>query len=311
MYAGKEHKDPVSRIICGPRQRVKHKEKNPDLLQGIFRPTPQFADRKFVNIRPVSQLMAWVITRELNLGFSGSSNSKSSSSRAPSNENPAGSFHGSSDRSGGAVSSGIALSPVVGSVAGLDSLTVSSSEHGSKQSTSRRALANNSDTLDGKHIINQQSRNLDLQNKPTLLGKIFALKFHHRHILFDKSQNLPVVGKSNNIGYGGVLYKESSLEGYQKNNLLSKNDIYIEKEGTGNNGSKKVEKEDQILIWAIDKNQDYGPYNLLTHNCQHWVNDVNKTFEERKTKYTKKNKKSRKRKQRKQRKYRHRRHRRH
>lgn len=32
--------------------------------------------------------------------------------------------------------------------------------------------------------------------------------------------------------------------------------------------------EDKILTLAIDDKKNYGPYRLLTHNCQHWVNDV-------------------------------------
>jgi len=68
----------------------------------------------------------------------------------------------------------------------------------------------------------------------------------------------------------GVLYKETSLNGYVKNNQLSKDDIYCVERG--------VKTEDQILQEAIEEHKNYGPYRLLTHNCQHWVNDVNQTF---------------------------------
>lgn len=227
---------------------------------------------KMADNKHVSQLMAWVITRELNLGMSQSSNSESSSSRAPQRNVPAGSSHGSSDSSGGAVSSGITLSPTILPIVGSDSSTIVSSGNGSKHSISDKALRNgNTEVLDAEHIINQPiTNNIDLQNKSSVLGKIFNLKFHHRHILFNKSYDLPIVGESNNIGYGGVLYKETSLNGYVKNNELSQDNIYITPRG--------IKTEDQILQEAIKKHENYGAYRLLTHNCQHWVNDVASTF---------------------------------
>lgn len=266
MYEARQNKEKVNRRIDsaggGARQRVKTGNKRKDLIQNI----------KLADNNHVSQLMAWVITRELNLGMSQSSNSESSSSRAPQGNAPAGSSHGSLDSSGGAVSSGITLSPTILPIVGSDSLTNISSEHGSKYSISNQALRNeDQEILDAQHIIDQPiTNNIDLQNRSSALGRILNLKFHHRHILFNRSYTLPVVGKSNNIGYGGVLYKESSLNGYVKNNNLSQDDIYITSNG--------VKTEDEILKEAISTHQNYGAYRLLTHNCQHWVNDVNQTF---------------------------------
>lgn len=149
------------------------------------------------------------MTRELNLGMSPSSNSASSSSRAPQQGINAGSSHGSSDNSGGAVSSDIALSPTILPKVGSDSSIIVSSGNGSKHSISGKALRNEkTGVLDAEHIINQPiTNNIDLINRNSALGKIFNLKFHHRHILFDKLYELPIVGESNNIGYGGAIQR--------------------------------------------------------------------------------------------------------
>lgn len=202
-------------------------------------------------------MMAWVISRDLNLGMSASSNSDSSSSRAAKDQRQRGSSQGSSDSSGGAVSSGLLLGPTILPVVGSDSSTASSSENGSKGTTSGMALGTG--YADAQHIINQPVNNikeLDLTSESSSLKKIFKLKFHHRHILFDQRQTLPT-GYTNNIGYGGVLYSENSLDGYERNNQITNTPI-----------------EDKILTLAIDSKKEYGPYRLLTHNCQHWVNDV-------------------------------------
>lgn len=253
MYETRQNKEKVCRKIDtagGARQRVKTGNKRKDLIQNI----------KLADNNHVSQLMAWVITRELNLGMSQSSNSESSSSRAPQGNAPAGSSHGSSDRSGGAVSSGITLSPTILPIVGSDSLTNTSSGHGSKHATSDHALDSenaNVDLVPFNHIKQQHKVSIDLTNRNSIFGKVFNLKFHHRHILFNRSYKLPIVGTSNNIGYGGVLYSEKSLNGYQKNNRLTKNI-----------------REDIRLIQSIEKNKNFGDYNLLTNNCQHWVNKV-------------------------------------
>ena len=226
--------------------------KRKNLIQNIKLP-----DNKLV-----SQLMAWVITRELNLGMSQSSNNESSSSRAPQGNTPAGSSHGSSDSSGGAVFSGITLSPTILSITSSDSFTNRNFGHGSKHFTSEKALENkNNKSQNVKHITNQKGTNIDLNTSSFVLGKIFNLKFHHRHILFNKTYDLPKVGMSNNIGYGGVLYKEKSLNGYVKNNNITSN-----------------EYEDNILINAIKRCENFGSYNILTNNCQHWVNKVFSTY---------------------------------
>lgn len=301
MYAVKQYRNVAGQMYRQAKSKTGQKFGLKDnrgcaAVQGKLLQTIRASDCiKETNGKPTLQLMAWVISRDLNLGMSTSSNSKSSSSRAPREQALAGSSHGSSDSSGGAVSSGIILSPTILPIVGSDSSTISSSgsskssEGGSKQSTSDQALTvrpqrvhgeqsseEQEDTgdqsvetqqvADAKNIIDQpNSTPLDLENRASVLGKIFHLKFHHRHILFDKTYNLPKVDESNNVGYGGVLYKESSLNGYAKNNQISNNDT-----------------EDELLISAIRQYQNYGPYRLLTHNCQHWVNDVNASFEQRK-----------------------------
>lgn len=271
MYEAKQNKEAVSRRIdtAGTNQRIQIREKRSDLIQKMQLRAPKTVDNKHV-----SQFMAWVITRELNLGMSQSSNSASSSSRAPQGNNPAGSSHGSSDSSNGASLLGSSLSPTIVPSAGSDSLTASSSENGSKHSTSASALGTEGHIADANHIIDQPVSNIiDLENKTSVLGKIFNLKFHHRHILFSEPDNLPkLTGRSNNIGYGGDLYSESSLNGYQKNNQLSENKrVFDTKYG--------IKTEDGLLIMAISQHQNYGAYRLLTHNCQHWVNDVAATFD--------------------------------
>ena len=209
--------------------------------------------------QPVIQKMAWVITRELNLGLSGSiSNTEYSSSRAPQgNIVQAGSSHGSSDKIHMAPVSASTLSPIISSVVNADSSTIAATGSGSKHSLSHLALQNDI-KLNANDILTQpQSGNIKLKNYRSFVDKVLNLKFHHRHILFNKEYKLPVVGTSNNIGYGGVLYKESSFDGYSKNNKLTYND-----------------NEDQMLIIAIDQCKEFGQYNLLTNNCQHWVNKV-------------------------------------
>ena len=221
----------------------------------------------------VTQKMAWVISRELNLGMSGSSNSNSSSSRAQADGRARGSSHGSSDSSsiGGAVFSGFSLSPTILPTVGSDSSTARSSDSGSKRSTSGKALKSNPVNEVSKNEINtfnntfnNGSKLIDLTatSDSTVWKRMRNLKFHHRHILFDKPYLLPLTqGESmtNNIGYGGVLYSESSLAGYERNNVITEDD-----------------KDDRKLIDVMNEDglKNYGEYRLLTHNCQHWVNDV-------------------------------------
>lgn len=254
MYEAKKNMQAVSRRIGSGdakqmiRQMANNESKHKNLTQN-----------KNINNKYVSQLTAWVITRELNLGMSQSSNSKSSSLRAQQGNNIAGSSHGSSDRIGGAVFSGITLSPAILPIVGSDSSTGIISGNGSKYVTSKIALKDKDPkNIDAKHIINQKGiNNLDLTNRSNPLEKIFNLKFHHRHILFDQTHKLPIVGESNNIGYGGVLYKETSLDGYIKNNKIT-----------------ECNPDDSLLIRAIEQCKNFGSYNLLTNNCQHWVNKV-------------------------------------
>ena len=212
--------------------------------------------------QPVIQKMAWVITRELNLGLSGISNTEYSSSRAPQgNRVQAGSSHGSSDKIHMAPVSASTLSPIISSVVNADSSTIAATGSGSKHLLSNFALKNGID-LNAKDILDQpQSGNIKLKNYRSFVDKVLNLKFHHRHILFDKKYNLPVVGESDNIGYGGVLYKETSFDGYSKNNKLTDSD-----------------NEDRTLIIAISQSKNFGRYNLITNNCQHWVNKVVNTY---------------------------------
>lgn len=232
------------------------------------------------------QRMAWVISRELNLGMSGSSNSDSSSSRAQVGNRERGSSHGSSDSSNGASLSGVASSSVITPVVSSNDSSIATSgssseeaasETGSKGATSGSALnSETAKTVPQEEINNlignpQNIRDLDLDatGDKSAWHKITHLKFHHRHILFDKEYNLPLSSgkkQTNNIGYGGVLYSENSLNGYEINNKISENDA-----------------EDKHLRKAIKAKKNYGAYKLLTHNCQHWVNDVVAEFKNIKT----------------------------
>lgn len=280
MYEARQNKEKVLRTISGGRccrvgQRVGIRNNGNSLIQKLQLRTPEKIDNKHV-----SQFMAWVITRELNLGMSPSSNSASSSSRTPqlinNEERIGGSSHGSSDSSGGAVSSAITLSPAILPIVGSDSSTNASSGKGSKYTISDMALGNNQqEELYATHLMD--GGDIDVSQRNSALSKIFNLKFHHRHILFDKPIDLPVVGNSNNVGYGGRLYKETSLNGYVKNNKISIDNLY-----ETNNGYRQ---EDELLKEAITEYQDYGPYNILTHNCQHWVNDVVAKFKNLKDQY--------------------------
>ncbi|MCK9182469.1 MAG: hypothetical protein M0P13_06285, partial [Fibrobacteraceae bacterium] len=209
------------------------------------------------------QRMAWIISRDLNLGLSGSSNSGGSSSRVD-----GGSSHGSMDSSHGAVSSGATLSLPIESSAGSNSSTESSSHAGSKETTSGKALngPQNNETKGRDAIIDKQPHKLEDLEKVTKssswLKKFGNLKFHHRHILFDKKYNLPYTtgdADGDNIGYGGTLYYESDVSAYQKNDQIT-----------------NTHDDDKELIEAIKRNtpDKFGAYNLLSNNCQHWVNTV-------------------------------------
>ena len=95
------------------------------------------------------------------------------------------------------------------------------------------------------------------------------MKLNHRHIIFDANHNLPT-GDRNNIGFhcaGG------GARGIGK--LFSEN---VERFGYTNRGEiSATHNEDNRLIRAINANQNFGNYNVLTHNCQDWVSRVRAT----------------------------------
>ncbi len=234
------------------------------------------------------QRKAWVISRELNLGMSSSSDSDSSSSRSQHIGRDAGSSHGSSDSSHGASISVGALSSSAGPIISSNESSRSegssqegrssgssgsSSPGGSKGSTSRGNLPYKGVTApaDASHLIDIEGNGrpdapvLDLSQTTDTSGqdtsyahRLANLKFHHRHILFSEAHKLPT-GNSNNIGWGGEEYSESSLSGYQLNQQIS---------------NDKDTDERLIDTVYMDKYRKYGRYNIFVRNCQHWVNDV-------------------------------------
>lgn len=94
-------------------------------------------------------------------------------------------------------------------------------------------------------------------------------KLNHRHFIFDDQQPLPT-GQEDNIGFhcatGGLkghgeLFSEAwGSFGYTKREVVSHNAA-----------------EDNILVQAIEQHNPPGNYNLITHNCQHWVTEVRQT----------------------------------
>ncbi|WP_044269778.1 hypothetical protein [Bacteroides timonensis] len=92
------------------------------------------------------------------------------------------------------------------------------------------------------------------------------LSFNHRHIIFDRPQNLPI-GNYDNIGFhcaNGSVYGAGALfsEPWQRMGYRIRRQI------SHNNG------EDQRLHQAINNNANPGNYNLLFNNCQDWVDRV-------------------------------------
>jgi hypothetical protein len=96
------------------------------------------------------------------------------------------------------------------------------------------------------------------------------MKFNHRHIIFDAQQALPT-GRYDNIGFhctdgkisgtGGLFSENIAQFGYTKTEQLS-NSL----------------AEDNTLVTAIGNNSNPGNYNLFTHNCQDWVDEVKAGF---------------------------------
>ncbi len=229
------------------------------------------------------QRQAWIITRKLNLGFSSSSNS-SSPSHAPYYDNKhdkeigPGKSYNSVDRSDGAVASANFLESSINSIVNSDQKTRTKKGSGSKNATSGAFLEG------GRNIAGEEKKTfLKLEERPlspealTLwpdrISKIENLKFHHRHILFDSSHELPIVGLSDNIGYGGTLYTEKHLDAYEKNNAITQGRFEDRSPLLGG------KSEDEVLIEAIKDHAMFGDYDLLNNNCQHWVNAVLQTFE--------------------------------
>lgn len=95
------------------------------------------------------------------------------------------------------------------------------------------------------------------------------LKINHRHIIFSDAQLLPT-GPNDNIGFHcadgrfrghGELFSEDWRRfGYTGRSIIS-NTI----------------DDDVQLVDAIHINNPPGNYNLITHNCQDWVDDVRRT----------------------------------
>lgn len=236
------------------------------------------------------QRKAWIISRELHLGASGSSDSDSSSSRAQHVGRRRGSSHGSSDSSHGAsISAGALASSAGPAISSNESSrsegssqegrgsgsSASSSPGGSKGSTSRGNLPHTgvTDPADASELITDgdgaPAELLDISQTTETSGdrtsysyRMANLKYHHRHILFSGTHQLPT-GTSNNIGWGGTEYSESALHGYQLNQEISGTD-----------------EQDERLVDTVhmDKYQNYGKYNIFVRNCQHWVNDVVRSF---------------------------------
>lgn len=236
----------------------------------------------------VMQRMAWVISRDLNLGFSGSSNSKSSPFRA------GGSLNGSMDSVRGASILASASAPLIEGSASSNTASIASGSESSPAGSKGALTDNFLDT--GKEPINQRPEGFDdivgigmglnengngyknsrykklsekeLTNQKGWFANLFNLRFHHRHILFSNHYHLPFASQpryATNIGYGGELYHEHDLRGYNVNAQLTRNDT-----------------EDKVLVGVMSKEEyglrNYGPYNLIRHNCQHWVNDVRAKF---------------------------------
>lgn len=96
------------------------------------------------------------------------------------------------------------------------------------------------------------------------------LSLNHRHIIFDNNKNLPI-GFCDNIGFhcaDGRLWGRGELftepwqrMGYRIRKIVSNND--------GN---------DRKLVNAINLNRIPGNYNIITNNCQDWVDRVINTY---------------------------------
>lgn len=93
------------------------------------------------------------------------------------------------------------------------------------------------------------------------------LSLNHRHIIFSRNYRKLPGGPTDNIGFHsanggplgqGVLFSENwKGMGYRERQQLTNN-----------------YSQDQRLIAAINQNNPPGPYNILTHNCQDWVDKV-------------------------------------
>ena len=102
------------------------------------------------------------------------------------------------------------------------------------------------------------------------------LRLNHRHIVFSEQQLLPIGGQharfinTDNIGFhcanGGLmgpgeLFTEAGIFGYR-----------VERQVSNNNN------DDAALVGAIHQNANPGNYNILTHNCQDWVDAVMRNY---------------------------------
>lgn len=121
--------------------------------------------------------------------------------------------------------------------------------------------------------VQQQNVRFNPLNLPTDQGNIDSNHvLHHRHIVFSEPKNLPI-GLSDNIGFhcadnrlfgkGELFHEDWKRFGYTPLIMLS-NSI----------------EDDNILALSIHRNSVVDNYNILTNNCQHWVEKVRNKYAE-------------------------------
>jgi hypothetical protein len=176
--------------------------------------------------------------------------------------------------------SSVVSAPIVWPSVGLDSSSNSSSS-GFKDPVSTLTLhgpkADYMEGTQGNANILNGVRDSENSRRHNLAGKIadknkwhfWNVGFYHAHFWFDKNYKLPYSGQEgtlgNNIGYGGHLYDDS--EAFEKYDLSQP---LFESYGLKDKDIKRA-------IW-IHKN--FGAYNPISNNCQHWVNTVINTAKE-------------------------------
>ncbi len=138
------------------------------------------------------------------------------------------------------------------------------------------------------HLIQRKAWRAIRPLNVNLIGDLIAFfspgeKWYHWHIIFDRGYNLPSVGSGYNIGYRpGKKIEKRLKKGNEKHSKEKKKmgpgELFSENVNAFNYSEKeqlsKDNNEDILLIKSIKKNENKGPYNLKTYNCQHWVKDV-------------------------------------